>query len=30
MYSGGGQLFDNEIPDAKAFLEQVFGIDLNL
>lgn len=26
----GGQLFDNEIPDAKAFLEQVFGIDLNL
>ena len=27
---GGGQLFDNEIPDAKAFLEQVFGIDLNL
>ena len=26
----GGQLFDNEIPDAKAFLEGYFGIDLTL
>ena len=27
---GGGQLFPEQIPDSKAFLEQYFGIDLTL
>lgn len=27
---GGGQLFSDEVPDAKKFLEDYFGIDLTL
>ncbi len=29
MYSGG-QLFSDDVPDAKKFLEDYFGLDLTI